>query len=758
MVPNKLIKLPLNALIIMKNWIIILSFSMLALTVNAQQKAQLSANLKLFLNAQSTQTTQVVRYKTATINYLSALIKVNNETVNMASFKKLGVLIGTKAGDIYTVQIPENQLQNFVNLSGILYIQLDEPVATSLESAKRSSRVDSVQLGIDLPMAYTGKNVVVGIIDAGFDYTHPTFYDTLGNQLRIKRVWEQRKNGTPPAMFNYGNEITDTSTMLTIGNDVNSFSHGTHVGGIAAGSGIGSLYNTRGRGVAYQSDLVFVGIKPNKSEWTSAGMSSIIDAVNYIFTYAALVGKPAAANLSWGCSIGPNDGSSLFSQALANLVGPGKIFVVSAGNNGDENIHWSGENTSDSIMSNQTFIQFPNVAGEKRTWVDIWGQTQKPLCVSFMVYNGNSVVDSSATVCVASNQTQNGHLIGFTGDTIFYNIAGTETDINNQKTHLLVDLHSKANDSLSIKVWHGGQFNAWLGYVNDYNGYYGAFVNYNKPWATQGNSSYTLGEMSCSPSAITVAAYVSKISFKNLAGAQQSYLGYASTNKIAPFSSKGPTANNQMKPDIAAPGMTIASSVNSFDVSYSSGGGNYASSVYQYVWPVNNKTYYYAEASGTSMSAPMMSGIVALMLEAHPMLTPNQLKSVLSQTAYKDNFTTNTPDSAIWGYGKANAYAMLKKAVVLSGTKELSSIATSNLIAYPNPNNGSFWVDFDAAKNGNAVVEVSNILGQTLASSLHPITVGNNQININNKNLKAGMYWIKITVSNQQFTTKVIVN
>ncbi|MBP9690400.1 MAG: hypothetical protein KBE91_12355, partial [Bacteroidia bacterium] len=165
------------------------------------QKAQLSANLKLFLNAQSTQTTQVVRYKTATINYLSALIKVNNETVNMASFKKLGVLIGTKAGDIYTVQIPENQLQNFVNLSGILYIQLDEPVATSLESAKRSSRVDSVQLGIDLPMAYTGKNVVVGIIDAGFDYTHPTFYDTLGNQLRIKRVWEQRKNGTPPAMF-----------------------------------------------------------------------------------------------------------------------------------------------------------------------------------------------------------------------------------------------------------------------------------------------------------------------------------------------------------------------------------------------------------------------------------------------------------------------------------------------------------------------------------------------------------------------------
>ena len=69
----------------------------------------------------------------------------------------------------------------------------------------------------------------------------PTFYDTLGNVLRVKRVWEQHKAGTPPTGFNYGNEITDTTNMLLVGNDVNSFSHGTHVGGIAAGSGIGSL-------------------------------------------------------------------------------------------------------------------------------------------------------------------------------------------------------------------------------------------------------------------------------------------------------------------------------------------------------------------------------------------------------------------------------------------------------------------------------------------------------------------------------------
>ena len=51
---------------------------------------------------------------------------------------------------------------------------------------------------------YKGKNVVVGIIDIGFDYNHPSFYDGQGN-CRIKRVWEQNKLGTPPTGYNYGN-------------------------------------------------------------------------------------------------------------------------------------------------------------------------------------------------------------------------------------------------------------------------------------------------------------------------------------------------------------------------------------------------------------------------------------------------------------------------------------------------------------------------------------------------------------------------
>jgi serine protease AprX len=61
---------------------------------------------------------------------------------------------------------------------------------------------------------------------------------------------------------------------------------------------------------------------------------------------------------------------------------------------------------------------------------------------------------------------------------------------------------------------------------------------------------------------------------------------------------------------------------------------------------------YYTTMSGTSMAAPHVAGIIALMLEANPLLSPSQVKSVLEKTA------TVMPDYAVWevGAGYVNAY------------------------------------------------------------------------------------------------------
>lgn len=714
-------------------------------------QAKLSANMQQYLVAKNKQQvySQAVYSKQNSTTYIGALLKVNPQ-LEEEQLLQLGVFIGTKAGNIYTAQIPEQKLTYVLQLKGIDYIQLDEPITANLDAARKSARVDSVQNGINLPMPYTGKNVVVGIIDAGFNYNHPTFYDTTGTVLRVKRVWEQRNAGTPPVGFSYGNEITDTAAMVAKGAEVTSFSHGTHVGGIAAGSGYTGANNVKYRGVAYESDLVFVGIRPEKSEWKTAGMSSIIDAANYIFKYAQSVGKPAVANLSWGCSIGPNDGSSLFAQALDNLCGPGRIFVNSAGNNGDENIHLLKQfSTTDTIV--HSFVTFPTIAGEKHTWIDIWGETGKQFAVQLRLFNG-ATEHSTSGYFTLSNTTTDTFLIGSNNDTCFFTLTATASEFNG-KPHVLIDAFSKTTNNLCLSIKStSGNTHAWLGYVQDYNGYYGAFTNNVQAWAVNGDSKYTLGEMSCTRSAVTVAAYISKTTFRNLAGTNQTYGGF---NQIAPFSSKGPTVDGRVKPNIAAPGMTIASAVNSFDVSYASGGGNYAQSVAMY--NLRGRDYYYAEASGTSMSSPMASGIVALLLQVNPELNPQRIQSILAETAFKDNATTQTPDSSRWGAGKANAYAAVKKAILTVGVETVTNEMLKTIDVFPNPNNGMFRLSFESRQATSLLLEMTDIFGRSISVDRWDVQVGQNTFSAGMKTLSQGIYFVNVIGAGGSLTKKIVV-
>jgi len=730
-----------------------LFFSFLLGNAQVNQTNKLSANLMQLLakpNAINS-SNKAVLSKIKGETFVSTLIKVTPQ-INEKSITQLGAYIGTKAGNIWTVQVPISQLQKFIAITQIDYIQLDEPIASNLDAAIKSARADSVQNGINLPLAYSGKGVVVGIIDAGFDYTHPTFYDTSGNNLRIKRVWEQHNDGTPPIGYNYGNEISDNATMLAKGFEVNSFSHGTHVGGIAAGSGYGT--NKKYRGLAYESDLVIVGIKPEKTEWKTSGMASILDGMNYIYNYAKSVNKPAVVNLSWGNSIGPNDGSSLFSQACNNMVGEGKIFVLSAGNNGDENIHIQKTFTNiDTTL--HSFVTFPTINGEKRNWIDVWGEVGKQFCLKISLYNGSIVSSATTDICL-NNNTLDTFLVGSKNDTCFLTITAKAADYNG-KPHILVDVFSKTEDRFCVSVLgQSGLVHMWQGFVNDYNGYYGEFTSGGFPWGTAGNSNYTLGEMASTQSAITVAAYASKITFKNLAGSNQSYSGYAFPGQITPFSSKGPTVDGRIKPDIAAPGMTIASAVNSFDVSYLSGGSNYAQSVAKFTFAKNNRDYYYAESSGTSMSSPMVTGIVALLLQANPKLTPALIKDIIFKTAITDIYTKQPVDSSRWGAGKINAYAAIKRTIATIGVTE-QKFTQTQVNLFPNPTSGSFQLYCEATQNNDLQVTITDIMGKTIQQHNWTASDSNNTLTIDLGNENKGVYFVSISNGSSNEVRKVLV-
>jgi subtilisin family serine protease len=326
-------------------------------------------------------------------------------------------------------------------------------------------------------MPYTGKDVVVGLIDAGFDYTHVTLFDTTGNNYRVKKIWEQKKPGVPPSQFFYGNELVNTSDMFMAKTDAYGFSHGTHVAGIAGGSGFGSDgNNSRFRGMAYESDLVLVGITPTEYSWTSTGLSDIIDAISYIFSYAAVNGKPAVANLSWGCSIGPHDGSSLFSQACDNLTGTGKIFVCSGGNNGQNKVHFNLTFTGADTVIN-TLLALPDVLGEKRAWVDAWGDTGQAFCLQASLYSGGSFLQTVGNYCsdAVNSGVYDMYMIGTNNDTCFISIT-TDSATYNSKPRIFMDIYNKTTDDLILTLrGTSGTVNMWTGYVKNKTGYYGSF-------------------------------------------------------------------------------------------------------------------------------------------------------------------------------------------------------------------------------------------------------------------------------------------
>lgn len=115
--------------------------------------------------------------------------------------------------------------------------------------------------------------------------------------------------------------------------------------------------------------------------------------------------------------------------------------------------------------------------------------------------------------------------------------------------------------------------------------------------------------------------------------------------KIAEFSSRGPQV------DVAAPGDNIYSAMAQASALWPIGSHSAPGS------PANNLMY--VGFSGTSMATPHVAGIVALMLEANPKLTPARVEQILNRTA--DDFGDRGFDTS-FGHGMVNAFDAVKKA------------------------------------------------------------------------------------------------
>lgn len=185
---------------------------------------------------------------------------------------------------------------------------------------------------------------------------------------------------------------------------------------------------------------------------------------------------------------------------------------------------------------------------------------------------------------------------------------------------------------------------------------------------------------------------------------------------IANFSSRGPTYDGRIKPEVCAMG------VSTYCVR-------------------SNTENIYRNASGTSFSAPLAAGAAAVVMSANPEWTNMQVREALTMTASQ----FNSPDND-YGYGILNAWAAINyqfTAVVKDETFLPDVISVNN--AYPNPFNPEISIKINGlAKSQHVSVGVYDVHG-TLVKSLHNQKVRHNALVLtwNAEMFSSGIYLLR---------------
>lgn len=551
---------------------------------------------------------------------VGVLISLKNSAI---SLRALGIEASERQGDVVTARLTAQQLEAVSRMPQVAYVEASHRLALSLDESVPSVKGDVLH---EQDPISTGRGVFLGSVDTGIDWTHLDFrLDRDGNGSeegsRIAFLWDQNeqdpvghRTGVP-----YGTEYTrqDIEYDLAIGagfdagrvRERDENGHGTHVMGIQGGDGSAS-------------DGGYVGMAPEATLGmvsTTFSSGDIVDGVAYLFDRGSELGLPTVVNLSLGGHFGPHDGTSAFERGLESMVGPGRIIVNSAGNEGNDAVHVSGDLHNDAYT-----VTFTAAAGVAvlNFWYEGSAQfaleldTPGPGAASQRLSAGRGeVVETQLgdSVITIDNASQGPY--PFNGD-----------------NNLLVVLENIAVDSEWMLTLHrvsgSGRFDGWVGL-----GSMGAF--------SDSDPDDTISEPGNAPHLITVGAYTSKARWPSIVGRSYGFASAGLVGDLAGFSSRGPTRDGRQKPDLTAPGTAVVSALA-------------AESELSTVLPLVSPDGVHVALQGTSMAAPHVSGVIALMLQADPSLDGKRALARLRGTASGDEFTGVLPNER-WGFGKLNS-------------------------------------------------------------------------------------------------------
>jgi hypothetical protein len=485
----------------------------------------------------------------------------------------------------------------------------------------------------------SGAGVTVVIMDRGIDWDHPDFINPDGTS-RIQWLYDMSPDHPQPVEFSRDQINAALAGGPTI-NSRDAVGHGTVTAGLAVGNG--SAVSTGDfRGMAPEADLIVIKVTsegaPTHDDQPAEApfIASYTDALDWLDGKLNQSTQPVVGIFNSGVQFGPIDGSSAISRKIDEVFGadrPGRVYVAPSGDEGNVPNHARAtfDNLSDTVIGFEK-------TGPQAARIQLWYTGATPAEVTINFDDGTSVgpvgpgeflIEDGITLFTYEPGNEPGEsLQSDSGDRfVFVEIIGHVSPGN-------VNIRGTAPGTGTVDLY------------SQFEGNYSTAIPF-----TDHLTSGRLTDFAATESAIVSGAHVLLTEWVDVDGIPRQALGEGAPGELWLGSSGGPTRDGR------TPGVDItASGHNAFAA--------YAQESYWATFRFNvaeESEGWYGRGGATSGSAPVVVGAVALLLEAAPDLTADQVRDLLRTTAVTDAQTGATPN-VDWGYGKLDILAALDEA------------------------------------------------------------------------------------------------
>ncbi len=641
-------------------------------------------------------------------------------------------------------------LKNF-NLKSIGKVTLIVIALSNVLFAMDSVRVET---RIDQAVAkygVTGQNVAVAILDRGIDWKSNDFRNEDGS-TRIAYIYDLTDDtgaDWPNNPYGMGTIYSEAQIDSALNNQRSlsfrdAVGHGTTTSGIILGNGRNSI-DKKWRGVAPNATIICIkivteGAPAHDNQPAEAPFydpSRIPTAIDFAVAKSKELGMPCVMLLNLGSIGGPSDGTSELCRKIDETVGtgiPGLVFVSGASDDGGNANH-----ASYTLKQGETDTLKIHKAISSSLTLDLW-------------YGGNDRLD----VLIAapdkiygpyiSPETNDDYSYESNSEFLFYhngsNLAFYKPANNKREIWLRID--GAAGDYKLILIGttiNNGKYDATLNPSRIDPAYSGnVFQNH----VVEGS----IWDLASAENNICPNDYVLRTSWTDIDGNTRSITGEGNPGELWLGSGVGPTFDGRLGIDVSAPGNSIVTtySPTSYWATFRNNliqGGNGI----------------YGIANAVSAASPVVTGIIALMLQMKPDLDAAQVKQILHESARSDKFTGTTPNTH-WGYGKIDALNALTLVSQITDVKENSITPASYSLEqnYPNPFNPSTTIKYQVRTEGMVRLNVYNVLGEKVATLVNEVKpAGSYEARFTAFNLASGIYFYKLQSGSFEETKKMIL-